>query len=354
MTAPHDDDALESERIEQLVQFDEALRLGRQPDSEAGADPEMRKTQDFLVLLQSVWQRRSQSIGPFAVIRMLGSGSLGPSYLVEHPKSKNPCVLRILWPDLHTRSEVRQQLLVEAKSVQFLKHPRILRLLQIQTADSCSMFVSDYSPGVSLSEWRQRQVSALPWRAVLGVVANIADILESAHQNGFIHGNLKPSNLFLACDIEVTLENLHQTAIQVGEFALAQAVLQSHLHAHNGLPWPMPQYLAPEQLVRREKSAEVSHDVYALGVLLYELLTNHSPALGASRDVVFAQTRDAPVTPPREICPSLPEEVSAVAMMCLHKQPKRRPGSAKSVADACRTILSGSAPSWWRRWLNWR
>jgi serine/threonine-protein kinase len=215
------------------------------------------------------------------------------------------------------------------------------------------MFISEYSEGVSLAEWRQQQRSVPAWKSALGFVANVADVLDWAHRHGFVHGNLKPTNVFLPGEIEITSANLPLAAVQVGEFGIARAVLQSRLDAHSNLPWPMPQYLAPEQLVRRPQAAEISSDVYAIGVLLYELLTSQSSAMGATREEVIAQTRTVLPTPPKEICSALPDEVSALTMRCLRKQPTQRLASAKLVADACRALIAGTGTtSWWRRWLN--
>jgi serine/threonine-protein kinase len=353
---PADPNALGDSRRQQLVEFDEALRLGRPHDADLPVDAALQGTQDFLVFLHSVWRRPAKKIGSYTLIRNLGSGSIGPAYLVEEPRTKKLLVLRILWPDLHSNPVLQRRILADAKAAQLLRHSGILGIRQVRVTGSVCMFLSTYDEGLSLAEWRRANAAPISWEVAVAFIAKLADILEQAHTQGFTHGNLKPSNIFLPPDQVITPSHLHRAAVRVGEIGLGRSVLQSPRMSQNCLPWPMPHYLAPEQLARSEKSATPASDLYALGVLLYELLTNRSPVHGAGRDEIFQQTRDVTPTPPHQYCPEISEDVSDLVMKCLSKQPQRRHGSAKLLADACRALLPGAiepkaTASWWRRWL---
>src|SRR5947209_6844506 len=122
-TPPHDlwNDAW----IEQLVDFDEALRLGRHTPPDRPFDAGLAQTQQFLVRLQSLWPRAAKRIGPYLLVRSLGPGAIGPSYLVEDPVTAQPLVLKILWPDLCAHAQTRQQFVQNARAAQQVRHASI-------------------------------------------------------------------------------------------------------------------------------------------------------------------------------------------------------------------------------------
>src|SRR5438128_848363 len=139
--------------IDQLVQYDEALRQGRDPARSDAVESPLAQAQHFLHLLQSVWPRSSQKIGPYAVVRNLGQGAVGPSYLVEDPATRQPLVLKILWPDLSAHAETRQQFVADACAVQRLHHEGIATVRAVRDSGPLCIVVRDYCAGVSLSQW---------------------------------------------------------------------------------------------------------------------------------------------------------------------------------------------------------
>lgn len=345
--------------IEQLAQFDEALRLGRDPARQESADSQVGQTQQFLLLLQSVWPRSAKKIGPYTLVRSLGQGTIGPSYLVEDPANRQPLVLKILWPELSGHEETRQQFLQDAKSAQRLKHAGIAEVREARDAGPLCIVVSDYCAGLSLSQWRRRTPQPIAWEIAAGLIVRLADILEFAHGEGIAHGNLKPSNIFLAHEAEITSSNLYEATPRIGDFALAKAVQQTRLPSQGGLAWPSPQYLAPEQLQHRARPAEPACDLYALGVLWYDLLTGRCPVKGTTRAEIVARFQDGAVPPPRQYRPEVPIAIESLVLQCLQRKPRERPASARLLADALRALLSPvTAPearrAWWKQWLGWR
>jgi eukaryotic-like serine/threonine-protein kinase len=332
-------DPLNDAHVAKLVQFDEALRLGKEP----GADPEIEPTQEFLRRLQAVWKRGTQRIGRYTIIRILGQGSTGPSYLVEDSR-RRPFLLKTLWPDLNADRRAQQILLRAAEC------NAVLGMAKEVEAGSIFYVVLEYHPGPALAEWRLRNPQPLAWPAAAATVAKLADTLEAAHRQGIVHGNVKPTNLFLPASADVTPANLHEVTIRVAEFGFGRA----WLNANSGLPWPMPQYLAPEQLSQRELRPEPASDVYALGVLLYELLTGRAPVAGITREEVRRAQRAAKPAGPSQYIAELPPALDALVFKCLQRKPSERPMSAQHLAGALRALTPEKPqPARWKQWLGW-
>lgn len=344
-------------QVEKLVQFDEALRLGRDPClGEAIADADVDEAQQFLRKLQSIWQRAPRKIGPYLLIRSLGQGSIGPCYLVEDRATRQSYILKVLWPDLSAQNQTRELLLQEAKALRVLRHVHVASVREGRAIGTFCYIVSEYSPGKSLAQWRRSHPQPIEWSVAALCVAKLAETLDAAHRQGIVHGNLKPANLFMPADTEVTSQNLHEVPVRIADFALAKTIQQARLPALSGLPWPMPQYLAPEQLSHRRRQAEPASDVYALGVLLYELLTGRSPVKGSTREEVFIQTRDANPPTPRQYRAEIPAELEALVLACLAKDPRARAASAQQLAASLRALVPVTAneqPAWWKQWLGW-
>jgi len=330
--------------VDQLVQFDEALRLGHRPTVESPQDPEARQAADFLLHLQELWPRLVRKIGRFTLVRGLGSGSVGPSYLVEDPQNGQTCVLKILWPDADSQPGVRQHLMAQARAAQSVRHVNVASVREVSEAGAVCLVLLEHCAEPSLADWRLRHRRPVSWQVALSFLAKVSDILEAAHQQGLPHGNLKPSNIF------VDQDDLALAKVRITDFGLAQAVLHLRLFSRNNL--------APEQLAKRSEPAGARTDIYALGVLLYELLTCRAPVPGATREDILTQTRNAMPVAPKRLCPDLPEAVDELTLACLSKNPQQRPTSTCQLAQMCREVLQpGSRPvdgnSWWGRLFGW-
>jgi eukaryotic-like serine/threonine-protein kinase len=340
-----------------MVQFDEALRLGRDPTPGPAPDADLKRTEDFLLRLRSLWPGPLQRIGRYSLMRSLGQGTIGPCFFAEESATRRPAVLRFLWPDLSASVKLQERLLRKGAVIQLLRGNAIAALREVRCEGSVCIVVSDYSPGPSLGQWRLKMPQPLSWAGGLMLAARLAEVLETAHSMGFSHGNLKPSNIFLPADKEVTPANLHEAPLRLAEFALARVVRQERLSMQGAHPWPMPQYLAPEQFSQRSHSADPTCDIYSLGVLLYELLTGRSPVQATTRDDVFAHLHSNP--PP--LChyrTEIPRAVDDLVMRCLARRPRDRFASGKPLAEALRALLPAPAPepptlTWWKRWLKW-
>lgn len=351
-------DPWDDARVADLVRFDEALRRGETPTpDDSHADADLDQAQRFLLRLQAAWKRSSPRIGPYVVTRSLGQGAFGPAYLVEDPKTRAPLVLKTLWPDLGAQASLRKNLQDEALRLRQLTHPEIVPLRDFHANGPFCIAVTDFCPGLSLASWLRHHPQGCPWMTAAKCVSGVAEVLDAAHRQGITHGNLKPTNLFLPCIEAIAPERLGQSQLRVSDFGLARTIQESRLPAQAGLPWPMPQYLAPEQLSSRRREAGPAADVYALGVLLYELVTGRSPVKGSTREEIFVNTREKTPPPARAFRPEIPAALEALMQACLEKKPHARPTSAQFLANGLDAIVprtQQSPPAWWKTWLKWK
>lgn len=354
MTAPLNE-PWDATWVEQLVKFDEALRLGHQPATDSSGAPELEETEQFLRRLQSIWPRQPKKLGPYTLVRTLGQGTIGPAYLVEDPADQQLYVLKVLWPELGEHEMLRRQLARAAQAAPLLRQTGLATIREVRQAGSLWLVVLPHCPGPSLAQWRRAHPHPLPWEAVAAAIAQLARTLDAVHRLATAHGNIKPSNLFLP-HADTPSNGLGEAPLRLADFGIAGAIRQAGLPSHATLAWPAPHYLAPEQLQHRVRGGEPACDLYALGVILYELLTSRSPVAGATREELLAQVRDTAPVPARQRRADLPEALDAVVMRCLRYSPKERPASAQELADSLQALLphvKKEPLAWWKQWLGW-
>jgi len=354
MTAPLNE-PWDDSWVEQLVQFDEALRLGHQPATDSSSARELEETEEFLRRLQSIWPRQPKKLGPYTLVRSLGQGTIGPTYLVEDPADLRPFVLKVLWPELSDHAGLRRQLMYAAQTASLLRQADVAAIREVRQAGPLWMVVLPYCPGLSLAQWRRVHPHPLPWEAVAASIAQLAQTLDTVHRLATAHGDIKPSNLFLP-PAETPPSNLAEATLRLADFGIAGAIQNARLPSRATLAWPAPHYLAPEQLQHRTRGAEPASDLYALGVILYELLTSRSPVTGTTREELLALVRDTTPMTPRQRRADLPEALDAVVMSCLRHHPAERPASAQQLAESLRELLpevKKESPAWWKQWLGW-
>jgi eukaryotic-like serine/threonine-protein kinase len=218
----------------------------------------------------------------------------------------------------------------ESRAVAALDHPGIVRCLRFGDAHSQGWLVLDWLPGTDLRRYAQPQ-RLLPQPVVLEIAARIADALAHAHDRGVVHRDLKPANV--RCDLgagRVTLTDF-------GSAWLADAQ-----RTRSGLIVGTPQYMAPEQLAGAQ--ADRRGDLYALGVVLYELLTGTLPFSGESIGELLRRIAHEPVPDPRQRCPDLPPLLVDVLTRLLAKQASQRHTDGHRLAIELRTIARGLRP----------
>ena len=215
-----------------------------------------------------------QTVGNYNVTARLGEGGMGTVFLAQHPVIGSKVALKAIHPHLARNPEVVSRFVNEAKAVNRIGHDHIVNIYDFGTTPTGDCyFIMEYLHGEMLSDRRDRQVSFSPAQA-LNIAAQIADALHASHEQGVIHRDLKPDNIFL-----ITRDTIPDF-VKVVDFGLAKL---THTDGAGpgyttdaGIVIGTPFYMSPEQC---EGRAELDHraDVYALGVILFEMSDRPRP-----------------------------------------------------------------------------
>jgi len=264
-----------------------------------------------------------QTVSHYKILEHLGGGGMGVVYKAHDTKLNRTVALKLLPPDLTRDPEARQRFILEAKAASSLQHDHICTIHDIDASDDGRMFiVMDYYQGETLKKKIER--GPLPVEDARMIALQVADGLAEAHRNGFIHRDIKPANIMVTGRGEA----------KIVDFGLAKLTGQTTL-TRPGSTVGTAAYMSPEQA--RGEIIDYRTDIWSLGVVLYEMLTGHHPFRGDHPLAILYSIQNENPRDPSEIRTGLPEELKAVCMMCLHKDPDLRPASM----DEVRGLLEG-------------
>jgi serine/threonine-protein kinase len=300
------DAVLRDYAIDMLQYYDTATRPfdtvngGGADDTRAGATPRLAPA-------------AGQSVGHYRVVRKLGEGGMGVVYLAEDERLGRQVALKVLSPAMRgAGAPTKAQLLAEARSAAVLNHAGIMTLHDVFEHDGELVTVMEYVEGRPLSDLIALEPTPLGF--TLRLTCQLADALAYAHGRGIIHCDLKPANIHV----------LPNGLPKILDFGLARAIATSAVpdRPADAPLFGTPGYLAPEQLLGREATA--AGDVYALGVIFYQLLTSLPPFRTDDPGQLFLDTITATPLPPSTHVPGIPPEVDQLALRCLAKSGRER------------------------------
>jgi serine/threonine-protein kinase len=291
---------------------------------------------------------KRRTIGHYEFLRKIGAGGSGVVYLATDTLLQRPVVLKLLKRGSLSLEQIRTTQLREARLASAIDHPNVCAIYDVGEAPSESggedeaYIVMQYIPGKSLDKVIVEGPASL--QLVLSAGIQIADGLSAAHQLGIFHRDLKPANVMLT----------DGGLIKILDFGLARQLSRDEADFDPATPGrhtpPAPEatytakggtiaYMAPEQFVTGRSS--VQSDVFALGLILYELASGrhpfHRPDAPEFQTIRATQFADPPNL--REIVPELPIELESVILRCLEKQPSARFASAADVREGLRTVM---------------
>ena len=293
----------------------------------------------------------------YEILSLVGSGGMGIVYKARHRDLNRIVALKTIRCGALADPEFRERFRAEAEAVARLQHPNIIQVFEIGMAEPLDgeffarPFISlEFVDGGSLAGRTGRPQPSL-W--VAKIVEKLASAIHSAHQQGVIHRDLKPANVLLTRDDEP----------KVADFGMAKQIESERdetgrFVTQTGIVMGTPEYMAPEQASGAKPTPAI--DIYALGVILYELLTARVPFQGATPvDTMTIARQQEPVSP-RRLQPGLSRDWETICLKCLEKDPAKRYATALALAeDLCRlqdgrTILARRVSEWEKgsRWCR--
>jgi len=275
----------------------------------------------------------------YRVLSKLGEGGMGEVYLVEHLNLRRQEALKILHPSLASTPQFVLRFRREARATNRLQHPNIVCVYDFgQLADGRFYLTTEFVDGLQLDKLLHKGPLA-PSR-VLRVLAQLAEAIDHAHQQGVIHRDLKPENMIL---VE---RRGHADILKVLDFGVAKIISPEYKESlqltNKDEVSGTPQYMSPEQL--RGDGVDPRMDIYAAGCIAYELLVGDVPFTGTTMEIVYKHLRDQPVPPSqRKPDAQIPPELDAVILRCLEKDPVKRFQTGKDLLAAVERVPGYSA-----------
>jgi Protein kinase domain len=269
------------------------------------------------------------SIPGYQILSVLGRGAMGVVYKALHVKLNRVVALKMILAGAHANAEERRRFLQEAETVARLQHPNVVQIYDVDEHQGHSFLALEFVDGPTLAAHCNHRPQPPAFAAE--TVEVLARAVHYVHQQGVVHRDLKPGNVLLAGG---------QTP-KVMDFGLARQVDVGPGHTQTGMVLGTPAYMAPEQARGEGKRVGPPADVWALGAVLYDLLTGRPPFLGETTfDTLQRVVHEDPV-PVRQLQPKVPRDLETICLKCLQKEPNKRYGSAAVLADDLRRVQKG-------------
>ena len=275
--------------------------------------------------------------GRYRIDELIGEGGMGHVYLAEHVEIGKRVAIKILHPVYGRMPDLVERFRREARAASKIGHPHIVDVTDSGTTEDGSVyFVMEYLEGVELASVIDRE-GALDVARALRVTTQICRALAAAHAVGIIHRDLKPENVFL------TVREGAADFVKVLDFGIAKSSEAEEARGkrltHPGMAMGTPEYMSPEQAAGRP--ADERCDVYAVGAILYEMLTGAPPYDGDNFMEILTKKATVDPAPPSTLRPEIPPMVEVLVTGAMARDPERRPPSMEAFEYEVTKALSG-------------
>jgi eukaryotic-like serine/threonine-protein kinase len=287
---------------------------GKAPTS--GHDPSLT---DFLAPARA--DDELGRLGKYRILKILGFGGMGVVYKAEDPLLKRTVALKAMLPTLAASASAGKRFLLEAQSMAAVEHDHVVRVLEVAEERGVPFLAMEFLKGEPL-DGRLERDKTLPIPEVMRIGKEIAEGLQAAHEQGLIHRDIKPGNIWLEAP---------KGRVKILDFGLARSAQQESGLTQQGAIIGTPAFMAPEQ--GRGDAGDGRSDLFSLGVILYRLCCGKQAFQGKDTvsTLMAVATHEPP--PPIRANPELPPELSDLVMQLLQKGPDRRPKSATVVVE---------------------
>jgi formylglycine-generating enzyme required for sulfatase activity len=259
-----------------------------------------------------------QTIGNYRILRKLGEGGMGAVFEAQHVEIGRKAAIKVLHPQFAQNAQVAMRFLNEAKAANLIEHPGVVEIFEFsRLPDGTTYIVMEYLKGESLGKRLERGPIGLD---ALRISRQIASVLAAAHEHGIIHRDLKPDNVIMVKDPEAP----GGERAKVLDFGIAKIAEEQVLKTQAGSILGTPAYMAPEQCRGATEVTDRS-DVYALGIMLYEMLCGRPPFANAGVGEIMIMQMSKQPPPLRELSPAVAPELAEFVHRTLAKDPKARP-----------------------------
>jgi WD40 repeat protein/serine/threonine protein kinase/tetratricopeptide (TPR) repeat protein len=320
-----------NEEPEPDTHFLERLKAEQPPDGWMGPNGTGAK-RDATALLAAETVASRLALPPeipgFEVLEEIGRGGMGIVYKARQLGLNRLTAVKMIYTGAIAASDALYRFQSEAEAVAALHHPNIIQIHEIGSHRGNPFFSMEYAANGTLRT--QLSKRGLSPREAASLVATLARAIQYAHESGIVHRDLKPANVLLTAD----------NTPKIADFGLAKRLDDLDTKTQTGRILGTPSYMAPEQASGHGNRAGPAVDIYALGAILYELLTGRPPFQGESFESILNLILNAEPVAPRQLKPSLPRDIETVCLKCLEKEPKRRYLSAGALsADLDRFVV---------------
>jgi eukaryotic-like serine/threonine-protein kinase len=275
----------------------------------------------------TAWEGDPVPTGPrpvvagYEVLEELGRGGMGVVYKARHVALNRQVALKMILAGSHAGAARTSRFRAEAEAVARLQHPNIVQIYDVGEQDGRAFLSLELVEGVGLDQY----VAGLPQAPGRSAawVRTLARAIDSAHRRGIVHRDLKPSNILLADD----------GTLKITDFGLAKLLGSDEARTGSESILGSPNYMAPEQAGGRAKQVGPAADIYALGAILYELITGRPPFKAADAIATLELVRTAEPVRPVRLHPGLSRDLETICLKCLEKAPSRRYATGRALAE---------------------
>jgi serine/threonine protein kinase len=279
----------------------------------------------------------SEVDGRYRVLELIGEGGMGKVYLAEHVEIGKRVALKVLHPSYSRMPDLVERFRREARAASRIGHPNIVDVTDSgTTADGSVYFVMEYLEGVELGSVIERE-GALDVARALKITGQICRALAAAHREGIIHRDLKPENIFLITR-DGTADVVKVLDFGIAKTTEAEAARERRLTSP-GMAMGTPEYMSPEQAAGR--AADARCDVYALGAIMYEMVTGIPPYSGDNFMEILTKKATQDPLPPLIQRAELPGQVSDLVMAAMARNPDERPQTMEALEYELNKCLAG-------------